>query len=176
MNKMLVASGDVRATQHLCNKQARQNPDKFISVDPFGDAWGPTAGRPPMLYLDKCWQLLEELTRPQIEADPRPAYRLFEGDVACDSDQLGWYPWIRVLDADEIAEIAHDIAEIAHDIAEIAHDIVLLDDEDIRAMIATHPAFQQAEDYGNLRHDLTDAQTFVTDLAADGSGVVYMIG
>src|SRR5690606_32097501 len=66
-----------------------------------------------LLYLDKTWSSLQMLTAPSCpDASPRPAYRMFEGQVRDADDGMGWYPWVRAIAPDEVAAIADDIETI----------------------------------------------------------------
>lgn len=94
---------------------AKENPARFIAADPLADAWGlvpvgPNESimgakpRPEMLYLDKCWSLLQRLTRRSFD-DVRPAYRLFEGGV--DVWAVGGYePYVKALSPEELRLVA----------------------------------------------------------------------
>lgn len=57
--------------------------------------------RPPetdMLYLDKVWNNLQEMTAPSYPlAAARPAYRMFEGAVTPRNNGDTWDPWVRVI-------------------------------------------------------------------------------
>ncbi|QTX04213.1 hypothetical protein [Agromyces archimandritae] len=149
---------------------ALADPRSFIGRDPLADAWGFPPGASSwtgitgqalperdMLYLDKAWSLLQVITRPRLLGEsPRPAYRMFEGDVAyCD---LGWDPWVRAIAPEEVASIADDLDSI--------------DDEIIRTALSrrSDSDIEYACDY------LTIAKRFVRGLAADGRGFAYLIG
>ncbi|WP_152360490.1 DUF1877 family protein [Microlunatus speluncae] len=142
--------------------RAREEPLDFLSADPLLDAWGPAEERPIMLYLDKCWRYLQALTQPDYGQDPRPAYWLFEGEVTFVHDGLAWIPWTRVLDPDEVAEVARDLS--------------LLGTDDVRSLLR-QPGFRSsADEYGYIAQYLADAQDFAARMAKDGSGLVYLIG
>lgn len=143
-------------------ERARTDPHLFLSADPLADAWGPAEDRPTMLYLDKCWSLLQRLTQPAFGTPPRPAYRLFEGDVTFVHDGLAWMPWTRALSPDEVAEVARDLC--------------LLDTNDIRALFQRPDFHAREDDFGYLAHYLAEAQSFVTRMTQSGSGLVYLIG
>ena len=155
-------------------EQARAEPLMFLSPDPLMDAWGgagdgwarshseprartftigevPESERPRMLYLDKAYPVFQRLFR------GRPSYNLVAGAVRpCD---MGWEPWIEVLGADEVREIALDVVAVDP----VAEGDVVLDG----------PLDWEAEWINSY---LVRAQHFVTELAAEGNGLVYMIG
>ena len=55
-------------------------PHAIVSVTMFEQA----IPKRDMLYLDKAWRELQELTRPPHGSHPtRPAYRMFEGTSRC---------------------------------------------------------------------------------------------
>jgi len=141
--------------------KARADPETFISADPLMDAWGPTHERPTMLYLDKCWSPLQRLTHPDPMADPRPAFRLFEGEVTPTHGGLAWYAWFRVLGPDEVASIADDLVDIG--------------DQEVEALVASY-ADPNPDDYPYIRHHLTAAQEFTMQMAREGKAIIYMIG
>jgi hypothetical protein len=106
--------------------RALADPRSIISDDPLADAWGMPHGartavtsfeqsvpQNDMLYLDKAWSRLQEMTRPNAtDHRLRPAYRMFEGQVA--AHEYGWTPWVRALSPEEVPEIAEDLAELQH--------------------------------------------------------------
>lgn len=143
---------------------ARDDPYQFMSADPLMDAWGPAEDRPRMLYLDKCWSTLQDLTDGGPGGQPRPAYRLFEGDVTFVDGGMAWYAWTRVLDPDEVDKIADDI--------------VMLTDADIRAMLLSGRRVRGpgGDDFAYISHHLACAQEFVVGLSRDRLGMVYKIG
>lgn len=64
-----------------------------------------------MLYLDKAWSGLQRLTAPiDPEVVPRPAYRMFEGEVT--PDELGWISWVRAVMPDDVPTIAADLPNV----------------------------------------------------------------
>lgn len=151
---------------HL-TEQAIGDPRSFLSSDPLADAWGmePHASsgvatfvqlvpERDLLYLDRAWSALQVATRPCTPAaEPRPAYRMFEGDVIMDYDRCCWEPWGRALRPEEMDEISVDLGQIT--VADIA-------------------GWMFDEDY--VLHYLQRARAFVDRLVADGRGMVYMIG
>lgn len=142
--------------------RAHEDPYLFLPQDPLADAWGPAANRPTMLYLDKCWRYLQALTQPDLGMLPRPAYRLFEGEVTYVHDGIAWLPWTRVLGPDEVAEVARDLA--------------LIDLDDVRTLLR-QPGFRAcADEYGYIAQYLADAQAFAARMSDAGSGLVYLIG
>ncbi len=143
-------------------ERAKIDPHLFMSADPLADAWGPAEDRPTMLYLDKCWSLLQRLTRPDLDSSPRPAYRLFEGDVTFVHDGLAWIPWIRALDPGEVVEVAQDLC--------------LLDSNDIRALFQRPDFRGRKDDFDYLAQYLAEAQSFATRMSKAGSGLLYLIG
>lgn len=152
-----VAASDIDA--------ALANPEAFVGSDPLSDAWGleeiePNAykmgvyERPRMLYLDKCWNLLKRLTRPDFK--PRPAHKLVEGNVT--SAGLGWYPYFGTLTPDDVALVADDLDAIA--------------EGDLEAFCATLPE----EDVDYLKEYFAEARTFTRALTEQGEGLAYTIG
>ena len=140
---------------------ARADPCPFHGRDPFADAWGPRDDRPEMLYLDKCWNELQAMFGPAPGVSARPTYALVEGQVT--HVDMGWIPFERALSPGEVRTIASDIATVG--------------DDEIRSLMArsiSHPDDEQEFSY--IQHFLGEAQRFVTDLANDGRGLVYMIG
>jgi hypothetical protein len=142
-------------------ERARSDPHLFLSADPLADAWGPAEDRPTMLYLDKCWWYLQALTWPDHDTPPRPAYRLFEGEVTEVGDG-SHLPWLRVLDPEEVAEIARDLA--------------LLDDDDVHTWAAETSLSRGREDVDYLKHYLGAAKDFIARMVPDGWGLLYLIG
>ena len=145
--------------------EASKNPEQFLSSDPLVDAWGlePVGPneyamhvnpRPRMLYLDKCWSLMQRLTHQT--AHPRPAYALVAGDVL--PDGFGWHPYVAALTPAEVADIANDLEAIADD--ELASFCETLEEDDA--------------DY--LKYHFEQAKAFTRELAQSGEGLVYTIG
>lgn len=137
---------------------ARREPFDFLSPDPLMDAWGPADERPRMLYLDKCWYELQRLLAP-AEADPRPrmAFELVRGAVQ-ETDR-GYIPYTAVHDPDVVAAIALDLERV-RPVEDDAADAIG------RCFV----------DAGYINSYLAAAQQFTSDLAAEGFGLVYLIG
>ena len=156
--------------------QALSDPLSFLSDDPLADAWGfehgatisvPTfeqaVSKRDMLYLDKAWRHLQYLTSP---AEPglaaRPAYRMFEGDVAM--HDMGWDAWVRTLTPPEVVTIAKDLDDIT--------------DGDLQSGLG-ESHFRGRDRDGEVAYAmnyLQQARVFVSNPAAEGRGMVYMIG
>lgn len=156
--------------------QALADPLSFLSDDPLADAWGfehgaaistPTFEQAvphrDMLYLDKAWRHLQCLTAP---AEPnlmaRQAYRMFEGAVVMNG--MGWEPWVRALTPPEVLAVARDLEEVS--------------DEDVELRLRESHGFSPDVDgeVGYVVSYLRQARTFTANLAAEGCGMVYMIG
>ena len=148
---------------------ALTDPHTFISSDPLADAWGfePHArvARPSfeqsvperdMLYLDKAWRPLQALTNSSEVR--RPAYCMFEGDVAMREGGWTWDPWIRVLTPSQVRHIELDLRGRTGDTARRQLEERVSDDDVDYAM-----------------HYLDRARRFVEDLAWNGRGMVYTI-
>lgn len=140
---------------------AMQKPRAFVAPDPFADVW--FDNRPHMLYLDKCWGLLQDLTRPDVDKVARPGYRLFEGNVT--HTDCGWIPWSRALSPDDVRLIADDLSTIST--------------EEVDRHFDPGPSNwpsdgSTAADY--VRQYLLAAQEFTATMTAEGQGLVYMIG
>lgn len=158
-------------------QQAVDDPHSILSSDPLADAWGlePHASvsvatfeqvspKRDMLYLDKAWWALQSLTRPRPD-DPAASacYRMFEGAVTMHG--LGWDPWVRTILPAEVPDI-HD-------------DLRAIDESRVREWARTWRSPHGADDEAELRYVLDylgNAQQFVESLAADGRGMVYLIG
>lgn len=156
-------------------EQALEDPGHFISSDPLADAWGFEPGamdavvsfeqsvpKRDMLYLDKAWWMLQQLTSAGERTDaPRPAFRMFEGHVT--HHDRGWDGWIRALAPATMVVIARDLASI--------------DDRQARACFRDVGRFgaepDEEADYG--MQYLTASRAFVAGLVADGRGMVYTI-
>lgn len=144
---------------------ALANPEAFINADPLSDAWGleplgpnhyamGVNPRPRMLYLDKCWSLIQNLTL--SEDGPRPAYQLVAGHV----------PWSeRGRRARYGALCNHELLLVADDL----DDIVKNDMDDFCAMLSDDEA-----EY--LRDYVAEARIFTRELAERGEGLAYVIG
>lgn len=110
---------------------ALADPRAFISGDPLADAWGfepharlavatfeQSVPARDMLYLDKAWRELRWLTSSTQPSEPaRPAYRMFEGQVAFSEDGWSWTPWVRALEPADVRLIAQDLGELTADVA-----------------------------------------------------------
>lgn len=158
-------------------QQAINDPHCILSSDPLADAWGlePHASssvatfeqalpRRDMLYLDKAWSALQALTRPSHEGPAsESAYRMFEGAVTMDG--MGWEPWVRVILPSEVPGIRDDLREV---------DEKRIDDW-VRRWRSPHGAIDEAERRYVLDY-LEHAREFVESLAAEGRGMVYLIG
>ncbi|HEX5859509.1 MAG TPA: hypothetical protein VFY91_15505 [Microbacterium sp.] len=158
-------------------QQAVDDPHSILSSDPLADAWGlePHASvsvatfeqvspKRDMLYLDKAWSALQSLTRPS-PAEPAvgSSYRMFEGDVTMHG--LGWEPWVRTILPAEVPVIRDDLCAI--------------DELRVRTWAETWRSPHGADDQDELRYVLDflrRAQEFVESLAAEGRGMVYLIG
>lgn len=148
-------------------EQALRDPWKVISADPLADAWGlphgfqvaetsgeRTVPRTEMLYLDKAWHMLQQLSaRTPIGTPPRPAHRMFEGQVAMIG--LGWLPWVRALAPRDVVEIADDLVDLRRHVA-----ADLADHQDAEYVLAL----------------LRDAEDFVAFQSSKNRGFAYMIG
>ena len=107
------------------------DPMSFISDDPLADAWGMPHGarvaqttfqqsvpKTEMLYLDKAWSGLQELTGPSPEREePRAAFRMFEGQVTMHG--LGWFPWVRAVTPAEVPAIADDLVSLQREMRDL---------------------------------------------------------
>lgn len=146
---------------------ALADPLSVISDDPLADAWGLPHGaqvavtnfvqsvpKTDMLYLDKAWSSMQALTAPNgADEPPRPAYRMFEGQVAMDG--YGWLPWARAIAPEEVAAIAEDLIELQDSVS------------DERAT---------GSDESYVLDFLQRAVEFVTHVASSNRGFAYMIG
>ena len=109
-----------------------------------------------LLYLDKAWRFLQQLSGAVPGRRARPAHRMFEGDVAMQPE--GWGAWIRALTPAEVAIIAPDVASLMEQ---------MTSDPELGA---GDPDREYAFEY------LRRASQFVTNLAAEQRGMVYLIG
>ncbi len=158
-------------------RQAIEDPRSILSSDPLADAWGlePHATVsfttfeqvPPkrdMLYLDKAWAALQDLTLPDSKTDAAAScHRIFEGNVTMTG--FGWEPFIRTILPTEMPAIHSDLA--------------LFDEFRVRAWADGWRSPHGANRDDELRYVLDyleKAQQFVEALTADGRGMVYMIG
>lgn len=164
-------------------------PRLIIGRDPLADAWGLPDGfvvgntdftqRSPqedMLYLDKAWRELQQITSPpeprcsglemsvfsgpMCEPESRSAYRMFEGHVHLRDGGATWDPWLRTITPAEVPEIAEDLDGITE-----ADFSSLFDDPSVH---------DQRSDF--VLGFLDKARRFVRGLEASGRGFVYMIG
>jgi hypothetical protein len=143
-------------------EEAVKDPCRFHGSDPLMDAWGPTDEQPEMLYLDKCWHELQVLFSTGSGVADRPALSLVEGQVT--HVEMGWIPFERALSPAEVAEIASDLETIG--------------EADIRRLLPQLNRWNETPEqvYSYVANFLANAQEFTTRLAADGRGLVYMIG
>jgi len=155
--------------------RALADPRSILSDDPLADAWGLEPGAQisvttfeqsvpatEMLYLDKAWRELQDAYAPTpVGAVARPAYRMFEGDVTMNG--YGWDAWIRVLTPAEVAVIADDLCSIVDDGAPSGGPD--LAPEGPPAGLSPYAS-----------HYLDRAREFMTHLAGNERGMVYMIG
>lgn len=158
-------------------QQAVDDPHSILSSDPLADAWGmephvsvsvatfeQVSPKRDMLYLDKAWSALQSLTHPNSD-DPAAgsSYRMFEGHVAMHG--LGWDPWVRTILPEEVPAIRDDLRTI--------------DDSRVREWARTWRSLHGADDEAELqyvRDFLGRAREFIESLAAEGRGMVYLIG
>ena len=154
-------------------EQAIANPRRFLSPDPFADAWGivrvgtrdiatfqQAIPEEEMLYLDKAWPLLQELTKAPPGCPARAAYQMFEGEV---HPWPGPYePWVCTHTPEQVVAISLDLDTIT--------------DGEIRGHLADrdHPADEQGVAYAIAYFQ--EARTFANCLASSGRGFVHMIG
>ncbi len=158
-------------------QQAIDDPISILSSDPLADAWGmephasvsvttfeQTSPKSDLLYLDKAWSALQSLTYPTSDArGEAPAYRMFEGRVTM--HDMGWDPWIRTILPEEIPAIRDDLCAF--------------DEARVRAWAVDWCSPFGADDEDEIRYVLgflERAKEFVSALADDGRGMVYMIG
>lgn len=142
-------------------------PPLALTINPIVERWSAENGISlPTLDLDRLWHAFQEVTAPPPRITgweyPRPAYRMFEGHITeVYSDDIAWFPWVRVIPPDETAVISRDLAR--------------LDPETLaRADGYRDTSTQQlVKTYGQL---LANAQAFTKDLADSGFGFVYTIG
>lgn len=146
---------------------ALADPLSVISDDPLADAWGMPHGaqqavtnfvqsvpKTDMLYLDKAWSSMQALTAPNRPGEaPRPAYRMFEGQVTMNG--YGWLPWVRAIAPDEVVGIAEDLVEFQHSVSDDG---------------ATGQDARYFLDF------VRRAVEFTTQVAASNRGFAYMIG
>ncbi|MET3204521.1 MULTISPECIES: DUF1877 family protein [unclassified Arthrobacter] len=156
--------------------QALADPLSVLSDDPLADAWGfehgamistPTFEQAvperDMLYLDKVWRQVQCLTAPaEPDRIARPAYRMFEGDVAMNG--IGWEAWVRTLTPPEVLAVARDLEDVS--------------DEDVELRLRESHCFSRdfEGEFDYVVSYLRQARTFAVNLASEGRGMVYMIG
>lgn len=77
---------------------------------------------------------------------------------------MGWIPFERALDPDQVKAVAADLATLG--------------DEDIRSALPrlAYPHDSLDEEFRYVRSYLSAAQEFTADLADRGFGLVYLIG
>lgn len=156
--------------------QAINDPHSILSDDPLADAWGlePHAAvsyttfeqsvpERDMLYLDKAWGLLQDITGSRRAGEgPRAAFAMFEGQVTMHG--YGCISWVRTLTPDRVAAVSRDLELITDADAEAHlrrgwHSHRSIDDEVLYALSY-----------------LGKARTWVAKLADEGRGFVYTIG
>lgn len=117
-----------------------------------------------MLYLDKCWHQLQELLGPRPGRAARDAFQLVTGQVTHKTD--GWIPFAQVLGPEEVRQVAEDLEQVDEEGVLAARirgfhvEVVNDDPEELRYVM----------EY------LNSAKEFLTALADDGLGLVYVIG
>lgn len=161
---------DAYAFDAAQTEQALADPRSVTGADPLADAWGLPPGfvsgvtdfeqslpASELLYLDKAWSLLQQMTAPPAGGASRPAHWMFEGAVTVTKTELGWLPWVRALAPLEVLLVAHDLEEIA----------------------VAAAASQLRSDGGDREwatQSMARASAFVRQLADDGRGLAYLIG
>jgi hypothetical protein len=160
---------------HLTD-QALADPFGFLSHDPLADAWGfehgatistatfeQAAPNRDMLYLGKAWRHFQCLTAPaEPDLIARHAYRMFEGAVVM--NDMVWEPWVRTLTPPEVLAVARDLEAVSDEVVELR----------LRESHCFSRDFDGEFDY--VVSYLRQARTFTANLAAEGRGMVYMIG
>jgi len=137
---------------------ARHDPYLFLSDDPLMDAWGADADRPRMLYLDKAWRELQHVFTVQDGyLRPRISLELVKGNVTPVGPYGGHVGFVHVLPPEVVDEVARDI--------------VLFEPVDDASIKESFPY----SDAAYVNQYLRLAQTFMTELASDGMGLVYTI-
>lgn len=156
-------------------EQAIMSPRTVVADDPLADAWGLPPGCKngwtnfqqassdrDMLYLDKAWRELQIVTRPESDGiAPRPAYAMFEGEVAWRG--MCHDGWIRAILPEDVPAVAEDIESVTDD--EMRHRL------HGAARVGQDPVegLEYALDF------LGRARRFVGRLVDDGRGMVYAI-
>lgn len=154
---------------------ARDHPERILRRDPWDGLAG--VGCPPhcvhdpedwldtcrgKLYLERAWIDLQRLTRPADGDVARPAYRMFEGDVAFDA---GWdeIPWVRVILPDDVVAIRDDLR-------------LLISGFTIALRTGCEDYLPPATDCFDYDLSLLEqAELFASCLVADRRGMVYEI-
>jgi hypothetical protein len=90
------------------------------------------------------------------------AYRMFEGAVVM--NDMGWEPWVRTLTPPEVLAVARDLEDVSDEVVELR----------LRESHCFSQDFDGECDY--VVSYLRQARTFTANLAAEGRGMVYMIG
>ncbi|KYH46019.1 hypothetical protein AZH51_10215 [Branchiibius sp. NY16-3462-2] len=156
---------------------ARESPYRVYRRDPFDRLKGigclPTCDHSSRdwhepcrgcLLLDKAWRDLQMLTEPEWPEAARPAYRMFEGDVTYGTDWSEEFPWVAAIQPEDVPAIRDDLLTLGVD------DFA--------------PAVQRRRRNSDPVTDCFDyevmflehAKKFMTWLAEDGRGMVYLIG
>ena len=155
------------------------DPRAHISPDPFADAVGLPHGftmgttdlqqgpaEEDMLYLDKAWKILQKMSKPSDPAgEPRPAYRMFEGEVTPLDGGEVWLPWVRAIPPADIARIADDLDAITR-----AESVRWLTRHDSNSVEEVESEAEYVEFH------LGRAKRFLRGLEKSGRGFAYMIG
>ena len=155
-------------------EDALECPSMFLSCDPLADALGIEVGamsgtaimrqvvpEQDMLYLDKAWSELQELSRTGgYDGGPRPSYRMFEGKVCMFG--MGWEPWVRVLRPEEMKAISLDLKSLC-----LEEEFPILEHGD---------GISGGERISYVASYLRAACRFADVLVGSGRGMVYMIG
>ncbi|GGF27078.1 DUF1877 family protein [Subtercola lobariae] len=145
-------------------ERARQNPCLFHGDDPLFDAWGKEEDRPDMLYLDKCWQEFQYLFGVSESRPARPAFMLVQGEVEFTS--TGWIAFERALSPAQVREVAADLATITSETLRA----------EISDLMTLRPNETSEQEFDYVSPLLADAKSFVSRLAEQGKGLVYLIG
>ncbi|MBB1053199.1 DUF1877 domain-containing protein [Dietzia sp. B44] len=155
------------------------DPRAHISPDPFADAVGLPHGftmgttdfqqgpaEEDMLYLDKAWRNLQRMSEPSDPAEePRPAYRMFEGEVTPLDGWEAWLPWVRAIPPGDVALIADDLDAITR--------------ADFVPWFTRHNSDSVGEvesEAQYVKFHLGRARRFLRALEKSGRGFAYMIG
>lgn len=155
-------------------EDALECPSMFLSCDPLADALGMEVGamsgtaimrqvvpEQDMLYLDKAWSELQELSRTGgYDGGPRPSYHMFEGKVCMFG--MGWEPWVRVLRPEEMKAISLDLKSLC-----LEEEFPILEHGD---------GISGGERISYVASYLRAACRFADVLVGSGRGMVYMIG